>query len=174
MTEEENKAELFNFISPHFIIKEEVWGKHLSGDNVRIDAVIMPKEPDKWKNKKQTAFGVEIKPEYDSYNEISGMILQCIDYKYSRFHGKNGLIYLPILMYPNPLIKTDKAKRDYEWHMLRILGKMNIGVINKVDYKARKPLHFEFRMSDTPFWNSIDGVKSSGENRNFNTKFGRQ
>ena len=170
MTETENKEELIKAISPYFHIREEIWGKHLSGDNVRIDMVLMPKDNSKWRNKNKTAFGVEIKPDYDSFNEITGVIVQSIDYRYSKFNG----FHIPILMYPNIFRSKHFSANKTDWMLDRLIGKMNIGVIDKVDYKKRIPEYFEFRMSDIPIWCNRKGVHLSGQNRKFEFTFGRQ
>ncbi|GAB3861552.1 hypothetical protein ACFPIJ_11875 [Dactylosporangium cerinum] len=59
-----NEAELaervLGILSPHFEIETEVDGRHCSGRQLRIDAVLRPRDPSDWKDDRP-AFGVEFK-----------------------------------------------------------------------------------------------------------------
>lgn len=166
-TEEQNKDVLINAIKPFFNISEERWGKHANGDNVRIDLILQPKNYKEWANGKDSLLGVEIKPDYDHFNERTGLIVQAIDYKMSKFRLKGGAYKsIPIFMYPNPL---SHPKID-AYFLERLLGKMNIGFINYKDYKDC----FEFRICDTPIFDTIEGARKMALKFKFETTFGRQ
>src|SRR5690625_1122351 len=89
-SEEENKEILINAISPFFNISEERWGKHVYGDNVRIDMIVQPKRHDQWRGGKNTLLGIEVKPDYDNFNHITGLLVQAIDYRNSKWRLKGG------------------------------------------------------------------------------------
>jgi len=166
-SEEENKEILINAISPFFNISEERWGKHVYGDNVRIDMIVQPKRHDQWRSGKNTLLGIEVKPDYDNFNHITGLLVQAIDYRNSKWRLKGGdFKHIPIFLYPNPL---SHPKID-AYFLERFLGRMNIGVIEYLDYKEC----FEFRMSACPIFDTVEGAKKKAMNFKFETTFGRQ
>jgi len=166
ISEEQNKAYLKKKLDNHFDIWEEQNGKHIMGNNVRIDLIIRPKEYEKWRNGKDTFLGIEIKPNYDSFYERTSMLLQCIDYRHTKFYFKNGSRSIPIFMYPSPL--TSEKIDDY--FMKRFLGKMNIGIIEYVDYREC----LEFTLSDSPIFDTKKGARISASKHKMETTFGRQ
>ena len=167
MTEEEFINTVIPLLEKDFFIKEEVSGIHLSGQKVRIDRVIMPKDPTDWANGRKTAFGLEFKkPKYESFKDISKLFKQCVDYHYTRF-GENE-IYLPIIICPTPFNEEDKTQYWIE----KILGRFHIGFLKFIDYQDGQDLQIVFSETHT-IWSYRDGVRE-GNRWKFKRKFGSQ
>lgn len=96
--EHEFKQQWLDKLKPYFTIKEEVSGTHLSGQKLRIDAVIIPKDLSDWKNK-EIAFGIEFKSptKIDRLGNQLNFMKQCVDYSYTKF---DSLGFIPILSCP--------------------------------------------------------------------------
>ena len=48
LSEKEYKSKIITDLKRDFVVKEEYWGTHFSGQKVRIDAVFRPKNTDLW------------------------------------------------------------------------------------------------------------------------------
>jgi hypothetical protein len=97
-TEAQLRAAWTDRLERHFHVKPEVWGKHCSGRNMRIDAIIWPRDTTEWKNKK-VAFGIEFKSEEKAEKAtLSGdgsrWLAQCADYAHCTWEGFEGHLYV--------------------------------------------------------------------------------
>lgn len=105
VTEEEIKRIALEALEPHFYIETEVVGKHPSGANVRIDAVIKPKNTKDWR-KKDIAMGIEFKGAGNLITsaDLAAVIAQSADYTASTFegYGRLNMVFIcPALDYLN-------------------------------------------------------------------------
>ena len=96
LSEAEFKDRWKDKLEKYFYVDTEVIGTHLSGDKMKIDAIITPKDTTDWKNK---AFGVEFKSpaKADVLKSKLSFMKQCIDYSYTNFKGYG---FIPILGCP--------------------------------------------------------------------------
>jgi len=148
-------------LSKHFYIEQEVTGKHFSGKNLRIDAIIRPKDTTNWANK-DIAFGVEFKDieffksDFDTKNYTKWM-KQCVDYANTYFEGYG---YLYILICPS----RTPEKYSFSLHLLSQLG---VGQIVDSEY-----LGVTIMLNQThKIWSEKNGVME-GKRWKLERKFG--
>lgn len=158
-------------LKPHFDFRYEVKGRHLSGKNVRIDALARPKDYNEWRNKDLTVLGFEFKKEFESTGDRTKLIAQAIDYRYSRFFIAKQYRTVPVFVYPNPF----KGLED-EAFFVRLLGRLGVGF---VDYRDNHQLlgldkMFTLNLNGTVIWDSIDGVRHNGRINKLQIKYGSQ
>jgi hypothetical protein len=148
MTEQENIDAVIRLLSKDFVCviednanNKRILGKHPTGKNLFIDALIRPKNPAGWRNGKSTVFGIEFKRNYEKGGNLIKHIAQSIDYSNSEwyYNGKKiGMI--PILLFPSPSQFNPKAHfstgeiKDHPYSIInafviRLLGTFNIGTI---------------------------------------------
>ena len=168
MIEEDEIQLLKRDLERYFHIKEEVKGRHIEGFNVRIDALICPKDHALWRNKNKTLFGIEYKKQFESISDRTKLIVQAMDYRNSKFPTNFGNLYGPIFIYPNPIISLED-RMFYD----RFLGRLGIGFLDYEEkYDGRKVL--TMRLSGTNIWNSDTGVSGVAKNMKFERKVGAQ
>lgn len=139
MTEEEFRYFVEQDIAQFFHIEREVWGTHLTGIKLRIDAIIRPKDTADWANK-NIAFGVEFKS--PSMLKTLGSQLafskQCIDYSHTNFQGYG---FIPILMFPKLTTDsyiTERCAQGYR-HIFNqfLVGEMDYYEHYATEYKKK-------------------------------------
>lgn len=100
-TERELADQVLGRLACEFEIEVEIPGRHCSGNELRIDAILRPRSPAEWRNGKTTAFGVEFKnldaaldPSVGDYTK---WIAQAVDYTHVdwRNHGRLQVFTCP-------------------------------------------------------------------------------
>jgi hypothetical protein len=199
MTEDENIEYIIRMLSKDFVcilehkdkIREPgkgIHGKHPTGKNLYIDALIRPKDSTKWRNGKRTCFGIEFKRNYDKGGKLIKHIAQSIDYAHSEWRYDNTLIgKIPILIYPSPSQfdddktysngnKIDHPYKAIDNFIVRLLGSFNIGTIEvsrRTDWKLRKQYELlQIKMSDASLYRSDIGVSENSKNHKLELKVG--
>jgi len=126
------KNKILSDLRKDFIIVEECRGTHLSGKQLRIDAIIKPKDISDWKNK-EIAFGLEFKSPSNlkSFGGQLGFIKQCIDYSYTDFENFG---FIPILSCPR--IELDETYSG-ERSLTTIRHLLNQFLVGEMDYTHR-------------------------------------
>jgi hypothetical protein len=102
-SEEEMAKVVLRRLEPWFDIEREVRGRHSMGAKCRIDAVITPKNGDKWK-RSDVALGIEFKVTaarlyHPGLKELTAWTAQAIDYSFAEWDGYGRL---PIFLCPSP------------------------------------------------------------------------
>ena len=120
---------VLNILSDHFDIEEEVWGTHLAGRKLRIDAVIKPKDISEWKNK-DIAFGLEFKSpsKLVSFGNQLNFMKQCVDYSYTKFEGFG---FIPILSCPRFSLDETYSNEKALTTLRHFLNRFRIGELDK-------------------------------------------
>jgi len=169
--EKDFKERIKKLLSPHFKCKfEEIPGKHLSGANVFIDALITPLPVLKaqWANP-DIVFGIEFKApkELDRERNRAKLIRQCFDYSHTEFFisEKTGWKNIPVLMCPMPITKDISLIKE----LLHVLNQFNIGTLS-FNYKTELEIIFAAKHV---IWNENDGVRE-GNRWKFEHKYGSQ
>jgi hypothetical protein len=170
LTEEEFRYFVEQDIEKYFHIDREVWGTHLSGAKLRIDAVIRPKDTSEWANK-DISFGVEFKS--PSMLKTLGSQLafskQCIDYTFTKFQNYG---FLPILMFPKLTVDafiTERCAQGYR-HIFNqyLVGEMDYYEHYCTEYKNKVLC---IKMADTHcIW--ANGIVYEGKRNKLIPKFG--
>lgn len=166
MSEFEFKKHIISVLSNDFVISEEWNGIHLSGSNVRIDAVMRPKNTDLWMNKK-IVFGIEFKSpsKLIGFGKQLEFIKQAIDYSNTKF---DRLGHIPILICPMIFFDEAYSNDNSNTFMRKLLNKFNIGEIGY----THRGLSIIFAESEF-IWTTKEGV-CSGKRDKLITKFGSQ
>lgn len=126
ITEDAAKIYLENLLSPYFILKREVWCRHLLADNrLKIDYVGRPKDgvvfPFDW-------FGIEVKKTMH-LRDLANASKQAIDYTYCIVDDERISL---------ARIKSSRIERVYlfpgldqkeEYRLVRLLGSLHVGMI---------------------------------------------
>lgn len=168
MQEQDEIQFVIRDLKRHFHIKEEVKGRHIEGYNVRIDALICPKDHHLWRNKNKTLFGIEYKQQFESISDRTKLLVQAMDYRNSRFPTKFGNVHVPVFVYPNPIISLED-RQFYD----RLLGRLGIGFLDYEErYGGKKVL--TMRLSGSNIWNTETGVSGVAKNMKFERKVGSQ
>jgi hypothetical protein len=115
-------SKLLDRLSFNFNIKEQVNGTHFSGNRMRIDAIIEPKNRTGWANE-DVVFGVEIKRGSGDTGEYCKHFCQSVDYANSHF-DEYGHVF--ILCYPNYFPGQSQGRVFFD----RIAGRLGIGFID--------------------------------------------
>lgn len=120
-------------LAPWFHIEEQVPGTHCSGKNLRIDAIIRPRQPEQWHNP-SVALGVEFKTFNSTAGEVSthditGLTAQAIDYTHVDWRGYGRV---PIFTCPGALgwLPQPRAEEGFNYaaFMYRhLFGQLGIG-----------------------------------------------
>jgi hypothetical protein len=120
-------------LEPWFHVTTEVRGKHPGGATCRIDAVVVPRDPQVWK-RQDIALGIEFKSlgsrEAWGRRDLTAWVAQAIDYTYVEW-GHWGR--LPIFMCPSPLDGigrlSDGPVEPVENFVHGLLGQYNAGLL---------------------------------------------
>lgn len=144
-------------LSDHFYIEEQVIGAHISGAQLRIDAVLRPKMAMLWANE-SVALGIEFKARDSIKNDarsFTGWMAQAVDYSLTNWAGYG---HLPIFICPGidlndlpPEFRTREVVRFAE----RVLSQFNIGVLTHSDHLG---YHF-LSQGDHKIWSELYGVQ---------------
>jgi hypothetical protein len=144
-TEQAVSGKILDRLSLFFDIETEVSGRHFSGKDVRIDAMLTPKDWLGWKAK--SPIGLEIKRGHQSIGEVTKQISQAVDYANSHFPGF-GYVY--VFCYPDP----EKS----EWGQFRcfydrLAGQLGVGFLGDLDNGLRLTLkgHLVWSESTGPY-----------------------
>lgn len=157
---------ILNILSPSFYIEKEVKGTHFSGERLRIDAVLKPKESFLWKNP-NISLGIEFKSveNLKSTKNITHWVTQCIDYANTNW-DKHGYIY--IFSCPSIFDKLSYTVQDKEWLWNRILSNLGIGRLVQHHIYG-----WTFYLQDSHrIWSQKDGI-IAGKTWSLNRKLGR-
>lgn len=120
--EQVSTDELKDLLGRHFIIEEQVHGRHFASKaKKRLDMVIRPRDTSGWMNK-SVAFGVEIKKHHGETGDHCRHIGQSCDYANTEWDGF-GFIY--ILTYPS-IIPSWISDAGF---VHRMAGRLGVGVI---------------------------------------------
>jgi hypothetical protein len=100
--EKEFVAAVLEDLSPFFHVQREVPGRYPTGEGVRLDAVLRPRDPDPWFDD-EPVFGVEFKSPsaYNGLRDNVAQIRQVVDYTYCEFEGYGRL---GIFLCPSPVL----------------------------------------------------------------------
>jgi len=170
MTENELTIKVLKDLQKFFYVKKSVTGRNLyDHKRVRIDAVIVPRNPEKWANP-DIIFGVEFKkPESIICNKDRiKLARQCIDYHYSEFEVKPNLFKrFPILFYPYLSTEDHYLRNEVNVSfLLRLVNVFNIGELREIN-----GIYSIVFAQDHVIW--IDGeVTLQGQKRKFLIKKG--
>ncbi|MEU6802515.1 hypothetical protein [Streptomyces neyagawaensis] len=144
-----------------FIIEREVPGQHWSGRQLRIDAILRPREPQQWKNP-NVALGVEFKRNTPgAYNvalkDATSMAAQAIDYTQTEWDGFGhiSVFTCPGVMQWAGMDGHHADPREYAAVMYRHLL-MQFGVGELV---VKWGYGLTFHLGDQPIWNERQGVR---------------
>jgi hypothetical protein len=158
MDEEELKVNVLSTLEPHFQIHTEVLGEHFSGKSFRLDSVIEPRRPEKWKNP-EVALGIEFKDVMrlrGDTNNFTKWLGQCFDYRNTRWEGF-GFIYLfacPSLIKHVPKGKSE-CHAQVEGILSRIMGQMGVGELEYSDWRG-----WTFRVhGGHRIWSESEGIE---------------
>ena len=156
-------------LEPWFEIEREVRGRHaLSGQALRIDAVIIPREWKRWhqillplnrrpENPQAShyAMGIEFKkPGGDGYKTILG---QCLDYAHTQFDELGNDGYMPIFSCPSffgELYPGDAEEHHPDRGTMHLLAQKKAGQLVMTD-RGWTLTFCKGRMFDV--WNELDG-----------------
>lgn len=147
-------------LAPWFHIEREVPGLSCGGKTLRIDAVVRPRQPERWKNP-EVALGIEFKRFVPgaadvSMGDITGFTAQAIDYTHVEW---NGYGRLPIFTCPGILSWIGENRRvdgiNYAAEMYRrLLGQLGIGEVT-----VYWGYGLTFDMSGHAMWSERNGVR---------------
>jgi len=170
--EQKTASRILNELEPHFEIETEVWGRHFSGKNLRIDAIIQPRDKTEWKNKK-AALGIEFKcfePENDrqlgQVNKYTQYAAQAVDYAHTSF-GKYGYIYVFCANLYDSLDKHYHQNGARFW-MSRIMAQLGVGDLGRTKWHG-----LTLRTGgDVRIWSKVNGPETGAKYFNLIRKFG--
>jgi hypothetical protein len=108
--EKEFAAAVLGDLSSDFHIEREVPGRYPTGEGVRLDAVLRPRDPGPWFDD-EPVFGVEFKSpsSYTSLRDDVSHIRQVVDYAYCEFEGYGRL---GIFLCPSPVLGYLRTARQ--------------------------------------------------------------
>lgn len=137
-------------LSRHFDIHEQVWGTHLSGCRLRIDAIVKPKDTSEWANK-DIALGIEFKNEGGgeygiATNAYTKWLAQCADYANTNFDGF-GFVF--VFAYGGMARLAEGAGV-----ITRVMGQLGVG---ELESDRRRGLSFTL-CRDHRMWSEAEGV----------------
>jgi hypothetical protein len=149
-------------LDPWFFIEEQVPGAHCSGKNLRIDAIVRPRQPEQWHNP-NVALGLEFKTFNSVISEVSthditGLTAQAIDYTHVDWQGYGRI---PIFTCPGALRwlnpgtpgEDDEENFDYAAFMYRhLFGQLGIGELLMYWGKG-----LTFQLNTHPVWTERNG-----------------
>lgn len=117
-------------LEPWFQVKTEAHGRYPGGTRCRIDAVLVPREPQLWK-RPNVALGVEFKAsdsrEVWSHTDLTAWMAQAIDYAHVEWDDWGRL---PVFMCPSPFAEErlpDGSLPPVEMFANGLMGHYGIG-----------------------------------------------
>lgn len=161
VTEPEIKRAVLAALAPYFRIRGEVWGVHVTGQRVGIDAVLQPNDPESWRSD-GLAFGIEFKGTGGARGRGQGSVdalAQCVDYSCSRFPDVEKML---VFLCPVPM---SLRKEDRLW---RFAGRYNVG---SVDFRNGE-IVLRWCLQDV--WSESRGLTPLGRRAEFAQRFGNR
>lgn len=125
--------EVLERLAPHFLIKEQVEGRHCTGRSLRIDALLRPRDCEPWKDDSPT-FGIEFKRgPLDGGDRgtlhYTTWLAQALDYTHTTW-GRHGR--LMVLCCPSPFPEIERIYGEPTARFLaHLLGQAGIGVLTE-------------------------------------------
>ena len=179
LTEPENINYVISLLSKDFVCVVEdiendlrIKGIHPTGKTLFIDALIRPKNPDGWRNGKNTVFGIEFKKDSTKGANVLKHIAQAIDYSQSEWYYKDKNIgKIPILLYPSPT-DSDTPYKNIGAFVVRLLGMFNIGTIGIGTSYYTKGKIILIRMSDSLLYSTTLGASGNAKSNKLELKVG--
>ena len=168
MSETEFSLKTLSKLEPYFDIYQEVSGKHFSGHRLRIDAVVVPKDKNNWKNP-NVALGIEFKDDMRLKNDMhnyTGWLAQCVDYANTNW---DNFGYLYVFACPGifeSMYDTVKAG-NVEWLFSRVMSQLGVGELRYSQYYG---LTF-FVQHSHRIWSEENGLER-GKDWTLTRKFG--
>jgi hypothetical protein len=95
MNENDFARRILEILSPHFHIHKQIRGRHFSGKQMIIDAIVQPKNNWEWKNL-EVALGIEFKDDLRIRGDTTNYtrwLAQCVDYSHTEWNTF-GYIYI--------------------------------------------------------------------------------
>lgn len=128
-------------LEPHFVITRRVPGIHFSGKRLVIDAVVVPRAIQRWKNP-HVALGIEFKDVArlrGDTRHFTRWFSQCVDYSYTNWteYGYIFIFACPSLVKEIPA--GDVAREDIDRIMGAVMGQLGIGELR---YSGHLGWHF--------------------------------
>ena len=138
-------------LQPHFTIDTEVWGTHPTGKRLRIDAIAVPRDRERWA-RPDIALGIEFKAPTDRYEDrrdrkdTAKIISQCIDYSLVEWdgYGKQPIFFCPGFVEIRELqdrdhfLGADNYREGFRhgigYMMAGLMGQNNVGELLQVDH----------------------------------------
>lgn len=115
-------------LSPYFDIHEQVRGNLITGKQMRIDAIVTPKDKDLWKTK-DIALGIEFKScHLDQTGALTGTLGQLVDYslvEWDRF-GQVPIFVCPGFKHRRTARNADFTE-GFNYAFNRVMKEFNIG-----------------------------------------------
>lgn len=150
-TELDRRDWVLEQLSQWFDFELEVPGTHCSGQRLRLDAVLMPRDSSGWKDDRP-AFGVEFKlPSPGRTSDFTAWAAQSVDYTHTNWQGYGRL---KVFMCPSPFVGLHQS----EWPRLvvRMLGQLGVGDLCQIPYRG-----WALFLHDEILWDQSKGpVKS--------------
>jgi len=186
-----SEADLEKIIYPRleksFRIETQVTGKGiLFGDQeirVRIDALLFPKKPEKWRLGSDTVLGIECKRIGMKVKDVTEAVRQIRDYTICDFNGHR---HFPIFLCPEPteMMRNHFCKKVscndectcLGEYMAREWGKDLIGEVRNIRRydkdKDKMVSNLSLVMNGEVLWSELDGERSLASRMNLKRKWG--
>jgi hypothetical protein len=153
-SEAQFSAWIIKQLRPYFFVEEQVWGTHLEGKKLRVDAVITLIED----TSKQ--YAVEFKkPVVGKTIDACHLLTQAIDYRRTDWTGYGKL---PVLICPGfeGRLRSDGTANPWpDWHMYA--RAMAAHCVGELFFTYRGDLSVRFA-GDHPHWTSTGGLTHDG------------
>lgn len=141
-------------LSRYFTVEREVRGAHCSGRQLRLDAVLRPRDPSGWADP-SPAFGVEFKNAYAGSHDtrrFTSWAAQAVDYVHTEWDG-----YGPLTIFACPAVSAAFTgqgawSEGSGWLMVRILGQLGVGELGQTAYG------WTLRLNGDNLWSERYGV----------------
>lgn len=153
-------AAVLSRLRPYFHIEEQLPGTHWTGKPLRIDAVLRPREPEKWA-RRDVAFGIEFKniaPNGDGgMNALTRWAAQAVDYAGTQWDGYGRMVVFTCpgvlprgFVNHNREVSNDAHVRFSEG----LLGQLGVG-----ELVLQWGIGLTFRFQGCPAWSERIGVQ---------------
>lgn len=149
-TEDDLAMWVLDQLAPSFHIEREVWGTHCTGQRLRIDAVLRPRNTTDWADGDNAAVGVEFKLRAGG-KTTTKWISQCFDYSHTQWdtYGRLGIFACPD-------VRMGWGE-DADKAIGHLLGQIRIGeLIQHCRYGLALVLHSHHRQ-----WSQVRGVEEA-------------
>ncbi|GAA3483268.1 hypothetical protein [Streptomyces yanii] len=144
---------------PWFFIEDQVQGEYCSGKDLRIDAIIRPRNPEQWQNP-DVALGLEFKAfncrdSTISAHDVTGLAAQAIDYTHVEWKGYRRV---PVFTCPGALQwlggnQSGEFNRGAQMYR-NLLGQLGVGELLLFWGKG-----LTLYLSANHVWNEREGVR---------------